>query len=78
MDAAMEEDKRNEAAALADFTAQVKETIDLGAGDEKTAIRWILDSMDLNEDDRMYGGDYICYTLGLSYSEAHRFEEFCN
>lgn len=78
VESSIDEDARNEAWALENFEERIKATINLGAGNEKTAIRWILDGMDLSEIDRQYGGEYICFTLGLNNREAHRFEEFCN
>jgi len=71
----MDEEARREAEALARFETRVTETLALGAGDRTTAIRWILQGMDLSETDLAYGADYVCWSLGLSYSQKGLFAE---
>lgn len=44
----------------------------LGDLDEDTAIRWILQSMELDEYDIQYGANYIFWEFGLSYSHPRR------
>ena len=60
-----------EAQALSAFEAQIADNIDLGSSDRETAIRWIVESLNL-------GGystaEYACYHLGLSYSCANLFD----
>lgn len=60
---AIEEEKAREARAVAEFEALIAETIELGANDRATAIRWICDGID-------HGGDlgFVCYHYGLPYS----------
>ena len=57
--------------ALQAFEAQIDVNIELGASDRETAIRWIVESLDL-------GGyataEYACYHLGLSYKCAKLFD----
>ena len=63
------------ARAKADFDKRVADTIALGAKDEATAIRWILDGAGISlKDISFYGGSYICHEFGLAYSEETRFE----
>lgn len=68
------EDKRIEDEAVEQFEAKVKQTIELGADSRETALRWIVDELDLSDNDKLYGGDYICYKLGLPYSYATQFD----
>jgi hypothetical protein len=39
----------------------------LGAADELTAIRWILEAEQLTEYDLAYGSDYVAFHFGLPY-----------
>ena len=54
------------------FEKRILDTQVMGAIDEDTAIRWILQSMDLDEYDIQYGADYILWEFGLSYSHPRR------
>jgi hypothetical protein len=67
------EEKQAEEAAAKDFEAQIKSAMDLGADSRETALRWIVDSLNLSNADKMYGGDYICYTLGIPYNYSNQF-----
>ena len=70
------EDARREqeyVAAVQQLEAHVQRNMDLGAPDRDTAIRWIIQSLDLSEDDMRYGGSYVCYKLGLPYDMASNF-----
>lgn len=57
------EEARNE--AVDSFEKLVVETINLGAGDRATAIRWIIIGSDFSRYDLMYGGEYCCYLFNL-------------
>ena len=67
------EDKRIEAKEIEEFEAKVKLAIELGAHDRETAIRWIVEELDLSDADKQYGGDYVCYTLGVPYKYSDEF-----
>lgn len=67
---AIEHEKECEARALEALKAQIQETIALGAGDEKTAMRWILDADGVNTTDLQYGASYLCWHFGIAYSES--------
>ena len=67
------EDKRIEAIETEKFEAQIKLAMDLGADSRESALRWIVEELDLSDSDKMYGGDYVCYTLNLPYSYANEF-----
>lgn len=46
----------------AEFEKLVTETIQLGAGDRETALRWIMDASDCNGD-----WEFLCFEHGLPY-----------
>jgi len=58
------------ARAEAEFEARVQSIIDMGAGDRKTALRWIVDSYE--EHDLWYGAEGIVWNLGVGGSEYGR------
>ena len=70
----MEDEARREDDAIFDFDCMVRRYMEMGAANRETAIRWMLDSMNLNEYDLIYGGSFVCYELGLPYSFASEFE----
>lgn len=54
--------------ASEEFEARVESVINMGAGDRKTALRWILDSYD--EDDFWYGVDFfVSCEMHMGYGE---------
>jgi hypothetical protein len=65
---AIEESKREEALAVAEFEATVSTTIEMGAGDRATAIRWIKDAWKHDESDDYFDASYFLYHHGLPYS----------
>ena len=62
---ALAREKEEQQLAIAEFEHRVMETIRHGAGDRKTAIRWIVDGLDVDGD-----YSYACYKLGLPYEMA--------
>ena len=74
MAAQCERDER----AIAEFEAQVAAAIQLGASGREQAIAWIVDALELSETDRMYGGDRVCWELGLPFSMASTFDPYVN
>lgn len=60
-----------QAIALAKFEAQVAKTMELGARDRETAIRWIVEGLDLGN---YADADYACWALNLNYSCAKLFD----
>jgi hypothetical protein len=58
----IEEDRLREAAAIERFEALIAKTIDMGAKDRETAIRWLT-----SIDDWYRDPDYFCYEYGLPY-----------
>ena len=67
LEARCTEEKQAEFEAVKMFEAKIASIMELGANSRETALRWIVDSLNLSDADKMYGGDYICYTLGLPY-----------
>ena len=66
--------EQQEQEAIKDFEANIALNIELGAGDRETAIRWIVDALDLDNRERA-DASYICFELGLSYNYADQFKE---
>lgn len=64
-------EQEEEATALKEFEKQVINTINTGAGDRNTAIKWILQGEGL---DKERDPGYVCYSLGLPYSMENEFK----
>ena len=58
---AIQEEEERENVAANRFKARIAEMFDLGAADEATAIRWIMDAEECHDDDELE------YRLGLPY-----------
>ena len=74
LDYEMERERQAQEAAVAHFEANVQRNLELGAPTREDAIRWVLQSLDLDEMDLRYGGSRVCYELGLPYSMATTFD----
>ena len=74
-DQTMAYEKRQQEEAVAAFQERLDSLVQLGAADRDMAIRWVLQGLDLSENDLCYGADYVCYCLGLPYSMAGAFTE---
>jgi predicted Fe-S protein YdhL (DUF1289 family) len=62
LEAEMQAEKAREERAIVRFEARVAETIELGAQDRATALRWIMEA------DKADGDfEYLAYLNGLSY-----------
>ena len=68
----MAEDRRREAAALTRFTKRVIDVQLAGAGDMRTAIRWICEAEGFEEYDYRYGADYCAFHFGLAYDNPFK------
>jgi hypothetical protein len=77
LDAEIERERAEQAMALQSFEKQISANLALGAGDRNTAIKWMLQGMNLSVSDLCYGGSYICFELGLNYSMAPEFDPLC-
>jgi hypothetical protein len=60
-----------------EFESLVAACLENGAADRGTAIRWVLEGLQLDDSDLMYGGSYVCFHLGLPYSMADHFDQVC-
>ena len=67
-DEAMERERIRQEKAVVRFEKRVAANMKLGAPTREDAIRWILQSMNLSEQDLAYGASYVCYELDLPYS----------
>ena len=75
LEATIAADKAASDEAVASFEAQIADNLEIGAPNREAAIRWIVDSLALTESDRMYGGEYICYEMGLPTSMKGVFDD---
>ncbi len=55
------------ARAEIEFHQRVQGAMLIGAADEVTAIRWILEAEGLSKFDLAYGSDYVAFHFGLPY-----------
>jgi hypothetical protein len=60
-----------QAIALAKFETQISNNMELGARDRETAIRWIVEALDMGQ---YADAEYACYNLNLSYKCAKLFD----
>ena len=65
LDEAMAREEEEKRLAIAAFEQSIQNTMMAGAKDRKTAIRWIVDALDVDGD-----YSYACYKLGLPYEMA--------
>lgn len=63
LEASIAEENQMQAIAISNFEDRVQETIQLGAKDRETAIRWLLDASSANGD-----LEYFCYLNNLPYT----------
>jgi hypothetical protein len=77
LDKQIEEDNAEKAANLEAFRIQVKQNLALGAKDEQEAIRWVVESLNPHPVDLSYGGEWVCWELGLAFSNGYIFNQAC-
>ena len=80
LDRRIAEDEAAEAAAVQRFEAHVSEVISLGNGavGRATAIRWIVEGLDIRPSDlAFYGGEIVCFEMGLPYEMQAVFSPAC-
>jgi hypothetical protein len=73
LDVAVKEEQTREQQAIASFEKHVA-SLESISNSRKQSVRWIVEGLALTDSDKMYGGDYICYKLGLPYSYAKEFD----
>jgi len=62
--------------AKSEYEVRLAGYISIGAKDRATAIRWLVQSLELTEADKWYGASLICYRLGLPHQMQSEFAEF--
>lgn len=73
---AIDDEREAQRYAEATLNNRIADTMALGAPDEETAIRWILDAEGIDSGCiAVYGTEYICFHLGLAYSMGERFKK---
>lgn len=77
LDEELEREARAKAAAVENYEAAIKANMELGARDRETAKRWFVQSLLLDAWDLRYGGEKVCYELGLPFEMAKEFDEIC-
>ena len=70
-EATMAEEESDQVRKAKAFEDRVEDVISIGAGDRKTAIRWILQSEKI---DRCGGYSYACFALNVPYSYEKEFK----
>lgn len=73
----LERERQEENRAIERFNTLVQKNIAIGAADETTAIRWIIESLNLDKYDLQYGGGYVCFRLDLPYSFESKLNPIC-
>ena len=66
----MAAERAAEARAELDFHQRIQGAMLIGAPDEVTAIRWLLEAEEFTEYDLAYGKDYVAFRFGLSYQNS--------
>lgn len=78
LEVTMTSEANEKIAAINAFEVEIATALDLGARSRDEAVRWVVESMDLDDTDLMYGGELICYRKGLPYSMAPLFNNAIN
>ena len=74
----MDRAAQEEIAAINAFEIEIANALDVGARSREDAVRWIVQSLELDDIDLMYGGSAICYRKGLPYKMAAIFDNAIN
>lgn len=73
----IDEENAAKAKALQDLRDRVADLRTKGARDDQQALKWIVQSLNPSAMDLAYGGDWVCYALGLGYDCAYMFNKAC-
>lgn len=68
----MAREKLEQSRAYAKLLDRILDTMKLGAEDQKTAIKWIIEAEEFSDYDLQYGADYFCYHFGLNYQMKNK------
>ena len=77
LDEQIDEENAAKAKALAELHARVAVLRTKGAQDDHQALKWIVQSLKPSHMDLCYGGDWVCYELGLGFDCAYMFNKVC-
>lgn len=77
LDGEIERNRLAQARAVAEFEKLISRHMQHGAQTRYDAIRWIVQSLGLDELDLRYGGSLVCYEMGLPYSMETEFNDIC-
>jgi hypothetical protein len=69
----MNQEAARESASLVLFQKSINDMISLGAGNTKTAIKWLLQSEGFDDFDLRYGPDYVAFRFGFGYADVTKF-----
>ena len=78
LEQAHERQAEEQIAAINAFELEIATALEVGARSREDAVRWIVQSLDLDDVDLMYGGSAICYRKGLPYKMAPMFDNAIN
>lgn len=73
----IDEENAAKSKALRDLRAQVADLRSKGARDDHQALKWIVQALKPTKGDLRYGGDWVCYELGLGFDCAYMFNGVC-
>ena len=71
LEQSIQEERDRHTRAEARFAKMIAENMLLGAPDEETAVRWILEAEELSDYDMMYGADYVAHLFDLPYKGTY-------
>lgn len=75
---AYESECKREREAMAEFEKAIKDIQNIVNCGREQAIFHYVESLQLDSVDLRYGGDRVCYEVGLPFSMAEVFEDACN
>lgn len=73
----IDEENAAKAKALKDLYAQVADLRSKGARNDQQALKWIVQALNPSRSDLAYGGEWVCWELGLSFSCGYIFNQVC-
>lgn len=73
----MDWERQQEEWAIDDYRLRVQDMLELGATGEYQARKWLVQGLNPDATDLLYGGEWVCYELGLPFSMKPLFEQIC-
>jgi hypothetical protein len=70
-------EKKHKEEKLAEVELRLTVLIESGAGDRETAKRWLVQSLGFDSVDLMYGGEKVCWELGLDFKHSKEWDAAC-